>query len=358
MSKEKISRIDKNEEIRNLLSPYCRLKYGEIWEDSVFGHKVGCLDASSEEDVQKLMNNNQSVLAIQDPPYNVIVGNNNTKNLGKISLSNYIEWSRTWVQNTVNILKDNAHLYVWLGADQKDGFQPLPDFMIMMREFKNIKARSFITMRNQRGYGTQKNWMAVRQELLYYIKGNPEFDVNAEYTDIPKILRGYYKEVNGKITENLQRGKSENIRAGNVWVDIQQVFYRMEENVPGCYAQKPLKAIERIVSSGSKENDLIVDFFAHAGTTLLAAEKLKRKCFTCDIDPIFAEITIRRLEHFRETGETGWQFKSPFPEVNIKWETDEKDVQQKKVLQKSLFDDILSLGEERSRYGKIKKRFR
>jgi len=28
----------------------------------------------------------------------------------------------------------DASLYVWLGADQKDDFQPLPDFMLMMRD--------------------------------------------------------------------------------------------------------------------------------------------------------------------------------------------------------------------------------
>ena len=72
-----------------------------------------------------------------------------------------------------------------------------------MRDFEEIRSRSFITMRNQRGYGTQKNWMAVRQELLYYVKGEPKFNVDAEYTDIPKILRGYYKEVGGNVTENL-----------------------------------------------------------------------------------------------------------------------------------------------------------
>jgi site-specific DNA-methyltransferase (adenine-specific) len=44
-------------------------------------------------------------------------------------------------------------------------------------------------MRNQRGYGTQKNWMAIRQECLYYVKGEPNFTV--QYTDIPKILRRY-----------------------------------------------------------------------------------------------------------------------------------------------------------------------
>ncbi len=162
-------------------------------------------------------------------------------------------------------------------------------------------------MRNQRGYGTQRNWMAVRQELLYYTIGKPVFHVDAEYTDIPKILRGYYKEVNGELTENLQRSKSETIRAGNVWVDIQQVFYRMEENVSGCYAQKPLKAIDRIIKASSDEGDTVVDFFAHSGTTLLSAEINRRTCLTMDIDPVFCEIAIRRLEHYRRTGRTGWQ---------------------------------------------------
>lgn len=315
MGRETLSRIDGNEKIKKQLLAYCRLRPGEVWVDKISGHKVGCLDVTNKEHITELMQSKKADLAVQDPPYNIIVGNNNTYNLGKVSLDDYIGFSRDWVVNTNRILKDNSSLFVWLGADQTENFQPLPDFMIMMKELKDFKTRSFITMRNQRGYGTQKNWMAVRQELLYYIKGNPKFNVAAEYTDIPKILRGYYKKVNGKITDNFERSKSENIRAGNVWVDIQQVFYRMEENVPGCYAQKPLKAIERIVMSVSDKGDLTVDFFSHAGTTLIACEKLKRKCYTSDIDPIFAEVTIRRLEHFRKSGETGWQFKNPFPEV-------------------------------------------
>jgi len=30
------------------------------------------------------------------------------------------------------------------------------------------------------------------------------------------------------------------------------------------------------------------------------------------------------LEHFRKTGETGWQFKNPFPEVDIIWGIENK----------------------------------
>ena len=92
----------------------------------------------------------------------------------------------------------------------------------------------------------------------------------------------------------------------------------MEENVPGCYAQKPLKAIERIIASSSMPGDVIMDGFAHAGTTLLAGERLGRRVITFDVDPIFAEITIRRLQHYRGSGKTGWQWRSPFHEVGAK----------------------------------------
>ncbi len=319
MVTEPLPRLDSDTEIRKKLLTYCRLKPGEIWEDPVQGHRVGVLDATCPDAVSKIMGSNKAKVAVNDPPYNVSVGNQTTQNLDKLNLAEYMEFSRNWVENTIGILDEDSHFYAWLGADQKDNFQPLPDFMVMMREFDDLKARSFITMRNQRGYGTQKNWMAVRQELLYYTKGNPNFTVG--YTDIPKILRGYYKTVSGKKMENLERSRSDTIRPGNVWVDIQQVFYRMEENVPGAYAQKPLKSVERIIAACSREGDLVVDFFAHSGTTLIACERLGRVCYTSDMDPIFAEIAIRRLEHFRETRRTGFQFQTPFsplegPKVN------------------------------------------
>lgn len=304
MKNNPLPRLDMHPEVRQELLPLCRIKRGEIWEDPNRGHRVACIDSTDPLAVGELVAKGQPTLAIHDPPYNLAVFETR-------SITAYLSWCEHWVMNTHRMLAPDASLYVWLGADQNDQFQPLPDFMLMMRRTP-FTARSFITMRNQRGYGTQKNWMAVRQELLYYIKGEPCFNVAAEYTDIPKILRGYYKEVNGQLTENLERGRADTIRAGNVWVDIQQVFYRMEENVSGCYAQKPLKSIERIISASSEEQDPILDLFAHSGTTLLAAERLSRVCLTADIDPVFCEISIRRLEHYRRTGRLGWQNGHPF----------------------------------------------
>src|SRR6267142_440631 len=273
MKNNPLPRLDTSPEIREQILPLCRLKAGEIWTDGK--HRVGCLDATDQGAVADLMNGQRGKLAVHDPPYNLVA-------FQETEIEQFIQWCKLWVNESIDVLDRDGSLYVWLGADQNNGFQPLPDFMLMMRETP-LRPRSFITMRNQRGYGTQNNWMAVRQELLYYVKGNPCFNVEAEYTDIPKILRGYYKSVNGSLTENLERGKSDNIRAGNVWVDVQQVFYRMEENVNGCYAQKPLKSCERIIRASSNPRDLVLEFFAHSGSNLLSCEMLGRRCYTMDV---------------------------------------------------------------------------
>lgn len=313
MRKEPFSRLDTEAVLHKKLLRLCRLKTGEVWQDPRAGHRVGVLDAARAADVRTLMDGRLSRLAIHDPPYNISVGKRKTPALFQMEIEAYLRFSRAWISAALSVLDTHAAFYLWLGADQAAGFQPLPEFMLLMREFPGLASRSFITMRNQRGYGTQKNWMALRQELLYYTKGSPPFHV--VYTGIPKILKGYYKEIGGRKISNEERGKSGTIRPGNVWIDIQQVFYRREENVPGAYAQKPLAAIERVIRASSDPGCIVSDFFAHSGTSLIAAERLGRTCYTMDSDPVFAEITIRRLEHLRATGKTGWQTGNPFPEI-------------------------------------------
>jgi site-specific DNA-methyltransferase (adenine-specific) len=174
MKNNPLPRLDTDPVVRDRLLPFCRLKPGEIWDDPEGRHRIGCKDAANSESIAELVDGQLATLAIHDPPYNLVA---------------FDLRCRDWIRNTTHVLSADSSLYVWLGADQNDGFQPLPDFMVMMRS-EPYKSRSFITMRNQRGYGTQKNWMAVRQELLYYTKGSPVFNVNAESEDTPWVLQG------------------------------------------------------------------------------------------------------------------------------------------------------------------------
>jgi len=301
-----LPRIDKDVKLRTLLLPYCRFKEETVWIDKNEKHKIACVDVSKSDDVKKIFGKTKVKLSVQDPPYNFIA-------FTEKQSDEFIQWCREWITLNQEISDKTSSFYFWLGADQSNHFEPFGGFIEMMKS-TGLTSRSFITMRNQRGYGTQYNWMAIRQELLYYTKGKPKFNIKSEYTDIPKVLKGYYKNIGGDVIENLERSKSQFIRAGNVWIDVQQVFYRMEENVNGCYAQKPLKAIQRIIEASSNKNDLITDFFSHSGTTLIASEMLNRKCITFDINPVFCEITLRRLENYHSNNKTGWQNSNPFYE--------------------------------------------
>ncbi|NOY89183.1 MAG: site-specific DNA-methyltransferase, partial [FCB group bacterium] len=145
---ERLKRLDFYHELKEKILPLCRLKYGEIWEDPIKGHRVGVLDATKIEDVKKITTPLKAKLVINDPPYNVAVGNANTPNLFKMNLDEYLEFSQKWVSNANAVLDKNSHFYVWLGADYKDNFQPFADFIIMMRKMNEFQPRNFITMRN------------------------------------------------------------------------------------------------------------------------------------------------------------------------------------------------------------------
>ncbi len=144
MKNQPLPRIDENFELQEKLLPFCRLQKGEVWEDSSGNFRVGCLDIASKSAVEDLMSGEKATLSIQDPPYNFIA-------FQESQVAEFIEWCRVWTENINSVLDENSSFYVWLGADQRNGFQPLPDFIIMMRE-TNFKPRSFITMRNQRGF--------------------------------------------------------------------------------------------------------------------------------------------------------------------------------------------------------------
>ena len=63
----------------------------------------------------------------------------------------------------------------------------------------------------------------------------------------------------------------------------------------GFPTQKHHKLLERIIKLGSNEGDLIADFFSGSGTTLLAAEKLKRRWIGCDTSEYSMYLTRKRL---------------------------------------------------------------
>ena len=49
-----LPRIDLDEELRDLLIKYCRLKNGDIWKDPLGKHKIGCIDVTDKSKLKKM----------------------------------------------------------------------------------------------------------------------------------------------------------------------------------------------------------------------------------------------------------------------------------------------------------------
>jgi hypothetical protein len=78
----------------------------------------------------------------------------------------------------------------------------------------------------------------------------------------------------------------------DLWLDIPPLQSQSAERT-GYDTQKPEKLLDRIISLGSNEGDLVLDCFVGSGTTAVVAEKLNRRWVGCDLGR-FAIHTARK----------------------------------------------------------------
>ncbi|MHB8460496.1 MAG: DNA-methyltransferase [Candidatus Limnocylindrales bacterium] len=62
--------------------------------------------------------------------------------------------------------------------------------------------------------------------------------------------------------------------------------------------QKPVALFEAPISNHLRPGEAVYDPFLGSGTTLVAAERLGRRCYAMEIDPRYAQVAIERWEAF------------------------------------------------------------
>lgn len=80
----------------------------------------------------------------------------------------------------------------------------------------------------------------------------------------------------------------------DIWADIGVIGGTSPERL-GYPTQKPVALLERIFSASSKEGDVVLDPFCGCGTTVHAAEKLKRRWIGIDITHLAIGLIEKRL---------------------------------------------------------------
>ena len=89
--------------------------------------------------------------------------------------------------------------------------------------------------------------------------------------------------------------EQEGIPVDSIWSDIPPIHAHSGEGL-GYPTQKPLALLDRIIRTSSNQGDVVLDAFCGCGTTLVAAQLLKRCWIGIDVSPTACRVMARRLE--------------------------------------------------------------
>ena len=84
------------------------------------------------------------------------------------------------------------------------------------------------------------------------------------------------------------------VATGDVWTDLRPV-QGMAQEFLGYPTQKPVALLERIIQASSNVGDVVLDPFAGCGTTIAAAQKLKRRWIGMDVTQLSIALLKNRL---------------------------------------------------------------
>jgi len=122
--------------------------------------------------------------------------------------------------------------------------------------------RNWITWKRPRAFGKSENYLFGRDEIVWFSASSRL----AEVTFNTPLLD----------TKPKKPGKTEFLKATNVWDDIQPAFR------PTRTCQRPLPLIARLVRTHSNPGDLVVDCFAGSGSTGIVSHNLGRRFLGCE----------------------------------------------------------------------------
>jgi len=231
------------------------VKRGDIWQ--LGEHRVMCGDSTSSDDVAKLMNGETAEMIHTDPPYNInyeggskkreVIKNDNLSNFNQFLLD-------AFTIGNENIRKGGA-VYVWHASSETHNF---------IKEFINagFLFKSYIVWNKNNSTFGRSDYHWKHEPCLY---GWKEGAAHKWYGDRKQTT---------------------------VW-DVERPS--RSDSHP---TMKPIDLCKIALKNSSDKNQIILDMFLGSGSTLIAAEKLNRKCYGMELDEKYCDVIIERWEQF------------------------------------------------------------
>ena len=238
-----------------------KIQVGEIY--TLGDHRLMCGDSTEKSNVDKLMGQNKADMVFTDPPYGIFLD--------------------TDFSSMVGIAKGNK--YETVKGDNVD-FHP----EIITSVFDNFSYCKEIFL-----------WGADYYAELIKERNKGSFIVWDKMEGGGGVNDPYDKMFGSNFELCWSKAKHKRAIARVLWKGIFGLNDRSEDSRSRLHpTQKPIKLCAWFLNKFSKKNNLIVDVFGGAGSTLISCEQLNRKCFMMEIDPVYCQVIIDRWEKFTQ----------------------------------------------------------
>lgn len=249
-----------------------RVKKGDLWK--LGDHKLYCGDALEKESYDTLLGNERAGIVFTDPPYNVKIAGNVTKQKhhkefaeasGEMSEKEFTDFLRKSMELQAEYSKDGSIHYQCM--DWRHVNEILNAGMSVYSEFKNLCVWD-------KGTAGMGSLYRSQHELIFVFK-------NGTASHINNVELG----VNGRYRTNVW--KYPGMHASNPQAKI---LAKLHPTV------KPVPMIMDALLDCSAAGDIVLDSFGGSGSTLIAAERTKRKARLIELDPHYCDVILYRWE--------------------------------------------------------------
>ena len=262
---------------------------GELW---LLGkHRLLCGDSTKEDDVSRLMNGQKASLFATDPPYGVgytgtdrpFRGTDWTDSYCDIGVDEFKEFLKSYYLVGLKHMKKNTALYLWHATIRRGDVEDVCDELGIWIHQQIIWAKPCATM-------TYSCFMWAHEPcLLMWVKGNK-----------PK-WRAH--KINGKQLGTVW--PIGYIRSGDpttpeYYTDVWWLDYDGKKRPPAIVHPtiKPVEIFAIPMRVHTRTGDICYEPFCGSGSQIIAAEKLDRRCFALEKEPVFVDVAIERWEQW------------------------------------------------------------
>ncbi|MGE0773781.1 MAG: site-specific DNA-methyltransferase [Sphingomonadaceae bacterium] len=249
-------------------------QHGDCWV--IGGHRVMCGDATCSDTYAALFGEERAQMVFCDPPFNVPI-NGHVSGLGKVKHREFVMASAEMSSEQFTSLLRTAfrHCADW----STDG--SLQYHFMDWRHVQEITTA-----------GSQAGLKQIN--LCVWAKTNA--GMGSHYRSQHELVF-VFKAGRAPHINNVELGKHKRYRT-NVWTyaGANSFGRTRNEDLAMHPTVKPVALVADAILDSSRPKEIILDAFAGSGTTLIAAHKTRRRGFGIELDPLYCDVILRRLQ--------------------------------------------------------------